>query len=235
MSAQTIQSVGTAGRNIDSADRLEIAGWTTTPEVDLWPGHRALTVLLQGCPWMCSNCEQPELRDTLTGGKASWREVREAIVSLSGEIDGVVLSGGEPTRQDGLADAIEQVRALGLPVVLHTSGAYPRRLVEILPLVDRVVFDVRAPATLYRATTGVGSSAHQVFTSLRATLESGVDLQVRSCVDPAIVGPADVERLRADLAALGVRDHVVTERAGSGRPSTVRRVPVGAGRVPVRG
>ncbi len=236
MSTPTLLTARPAGRPTDSAERLEIADWTTAPVVDLWPGRRALVVQLQGCGWRCTNCEQPQLRDPLTGGAAAWRELRGVLVRSRDELDAVVLSGGEPTRQSGLGDAIGQIRDLGLAIALHTSGSHPRRLAEVLPLVDRVVLDVRAPAMLYRAVTGAGSSAHQVFASLRVALESGVELQVRSCVDPALVSPADVEQLRGDLAAQGVRDHVVVERPGTARTRVAaRRVPVGAGRVPVWG
>ncbi len=235
MSAQTLHATRPAGRSVESADRLEIARWAVSADSELWPGRRILVISLQGCSWQCSNCEQPELRDTLIGGRVPWRQVHELLVESAGTIDGVVLSGGEPTRQGGLADAVAQIRALGLRVALHTSGAHPRRLAELLPLVDRVVLEVRAPAMLYRAVTGAGSSAHQVFTSLRTALESGVELQVRSCVDPGVVSAGDVEQLRADLAAQGVLDHVVVERRGAPRPAgAVRRVPVGSGRVPAR-
>lgn len=235
MSAHTLQTAATIDRMIESADRLEIADWSTSPS-DLWSGRTVLTVSLQGCPWRCTNCEQPELADTVVGGAVPWRDVRDVIHASGAGLDGVLLTGGEPTRQDGLIDAIEQIRELGLPVAVHTNGAYPRRLAEILPLVDRVVLDVRAPATRYRAATGAGSSAHKVFASLRSVLESGVELQVRSTIDPDVVSPVELERLVADLVAQGVGDHVVIERRGTERPAVpVRRVPVGSGRVPSRG
>ena len=235
MSAQALQTAATIDRMIESADRLEIADRSTSPS-DLWPGRTVLTISLQGCPWRCTNCGQPELRDTVVGGAVPWNDVRDVIQASGTGLDGVVLTGGEPTRQDGLIDAIEQIKELGLPVAVHTNGAYPRRLAEILPLVDRVVLDVRAPATRYRAATGAGSSAHKVFASLRAVLDSGVELQVRSTIDPEVVSPVGVERLVAELAAQGVDDHVVIERRGAERlAAPVRRVPVGSGRVPTRG
>lgn len=193
-----------------SADRLQIASWTATSTVD-WPGRTVLTVCLQGCPWDCTSCETPELRDSMRQGTVRWHEVRDVLLRSRGGLDGVVFSGGEPTRQDGLADAMEQVRALGLPVALHTSGSYPQRLAAVLTMADRVVMEIKAPATRYRAVTGVGSSAHKAFASLRLVLDAGVELQVRTTVDPAVLSPADVASLRQNLAAMGVRDHVVVD------------------------
>ncbi|HWS57913.1 MAG TPA: anaerobic ribonucleoside-triphosphate reductase activating protein [Actinotalea sp.] len=195
-----------------SADRLEIAGWTASA-ADYWPDRTVLTVAMQGCPWDCANCPSPELRDLMASGSVTWRQVREVLVHSRGQLDGVVFAGGEPTWQDGLADAIIQVRELGMAVALHTAGAYPQRLAEVLPLVDRVVLEIRAPATLYREATRSGASAHKAFASLRTVLDSGVELQVRTCVDPAVLTPDDVVRLRDELAGLGVREHVVLQLA----------------------
>ena len=193
-----------------SADTLKIARWTTV-EGDDWPGRTVLTILLQGCPWSCISCQTPELRDALVPGTVTWHQVRDVISRSRSGLDGVVFSGGEPTRQDGLADAMEQVRALGLPVGLHTSGSYPQRFAAVLSLADRVVLEIKAPATLYRAVTGVGASAHKAFASLRLALDSGVDLQVRTLADRAVVTPEVLVGLRENLAAMGVKDHVVVE------------------------
>jgi len=193
-----------------SADTLKIARWTTA-EGDDWPGRTVLTILLQGCPWSCISCQTPELRDPFVPGTVTWHQVRDVISRSRSGLDGVVFSGGEPTRQDGLADAMEQVRALGLPVGLHTSGSYPQRFAAVLSLADRVVLEIKAPATLYRAVTGVGASAHKAFASLRLALDSGVDLQVRTVADRAVVTPEVLVGLRENLAAMGVKDHVVVE------------------------
>ena len=191
-----------------SADTLKIARWTTAEAVD-WPGRTVLTVLVQGCPWSCTSCETPDLSDPLIAGAVTWQDVRTVIKRSRGGLDGVVFSGGEPTRQDGLADAMEQVRALGLPVGLHTSGSYPQRLAAVLSLADRVVLEVKAPATLYRAITGVGASAHKAYASLRLCLDAGVDLQVRTVVDPDVLTPEVMAAFRENLAQMGVHDHVV--------------------------
>jgi pyruvate formate lyase activating enzyme len=193
-----------------SADTLKIARWTTA-DGDDWPGRTVLTVLLQGCPWSCTTCETPDLSDPLVGGAVAWSDVRTVIARSRSGLDGVVFSGGEPTRQDGLADAMEQVRAMGLPVGLHTSGSYPQHLAAVLSLADRVVLEIKAPATLYRAVTGVGASAHKAFASLRLALDAGVDLQVRTLADRAVISAEALEGLKANLTAMGVTDHVVVE------------------------
>ncbi|MGY4645415.1 anaerobic ribonucleoside-triphosphate reductase activating protein [Cellulomonas sp. URHB0016] len=207
-----------------SSTDLAIAGLTPLSSCD-WPGRLVATVFLQGCPWRCTYCHNAAILDPRTPGTVPWDDVRDLLARRRGLLDGVVFSGGEPLRQAALVDAAREVREAGFAVGLHTSGAYPGRLAEILPLVDWVGFDVKAPAPLYRAVTQVGgptTSADAAFASLRLVLGSGVDVQVRTTVDPTVLGPADVVALTGLLADLGVRHHVLQEVRTDGTTAEYR-------------
>ena len=190
-----------------AADSLQIAGLTPLSTCD-WPDHLVATVFLQGCPWRCTYCHNPALLDPRVPGTVPWSAVTGLLARRHDLLDGVVFSGGEPTRQGGLVAAMREVRAAGFSVGLHTAGAYPRRLASVLPLVDWVGLDVKAPADLYAQVTGVGSSACAALESLRLVLAAGVPVQVRTTVDPTVMTPWDVGRLTSQLEAMGVRDHV---------------------------
>ncbi len=201
------------GRKEACAGDLVIAGLTRMSSCD-WPGRLVATVFLQGCPWRCTYCHNHAILDPRAPGQVPWREVRELLTRRAGLLDGVVFSGGEPTRQTALADAMREVRDRGFGVGLHTGGAYPRKLEALLPLVDWIGFDVKAPRHLYRAITRVGgetTAADQAFASLRMVLDSGVDVQVRTTVDPTVLSDDDVRALTATLHDLGVADHVLQE------------------------
>jgi anaerobic ribonucleoside-triphosphate reductase activating protein len=126
-----------------------------------------------------------------------------------GLIDAVVFSGGEPTIDPALADAMREVRALGFLVGLHTAGMYPRRLLEVLPLLDWVGFDVKATPDGYDRVTRIAGSAAPAMDSARAVLASGVACEFRSTVHPALHKPDDLLRLAQSLSAMGVRDYVL--------------------------
>ncbi len=204
-----------AERTTGRADDLAIAGRARLSTCD-WPDRLVATVFLQGCPWRCTYCHNPELLDPRMPGTVPWSQVMDLLGRRRGLLDGVVFSGGEPTRQAGLADAMRRVREAGFAVGLHTGGAYPRRLREVLPLVDWVGLDVKAPAARYAAVTGVAASAEAAFASLRLVLESGVAVQVRTTVDPSVLGEGDVAALAETLRAMGVRDHVLQEMRTTG-------------------
>ncbi|MFS0705816.1 anaerobic ribonucleoside-triphosphate reductase activating protein [Cellulomonas sp. 179-A 9B4 NHS] len=207
-----------------TADTLAVAGLTRLSTVD-WPGRLVATVFLQGCPWRCTYCHNSAILDPRTPGTVPWQDVRDLLARRRGLLDGVVLSGGEPTRQAGVVAAAREVRAAGFGVGLHTSGAYPARLPALLPHVDWVGFDVKAPARLYRAITRTGAgtaSADRAFAALRTVLASGVDVQVRTTVDPTVLTDADVAELTAVLADLGVRDHVLQRARPDGTTAAYR-------------
>jgi pyruvate formate lyase activating enzyme len=201
------------------ADSLAVAGLTPLSSCD-WPGKLVATAFLQGCPWRCTYCHNPGLIDPRTPGEVPWSSVRDLLSRRHGLLDGLVFSGGEATRQAGLLDAAREVRSAGFGVGLHTSGAYPGRLAAVLPYVDWVGFDVKAPAALYRAITGVGASADAAFASLRLVLDAGVDLQVRTTVDPTVLSSGDIGELEVTLRGLGVREHVLQEVRSEGTTPT---------------
>ncbi len=203
MSTSTSTSTSTAAS-------LAIAGLTPLSTCD-WPDRLVATVFLQGCPWRCGYCHNPDLLDARRPGVVPWADVRALLARRRGLLDGVVFSGGEPTRQGGLPAAMSQVREAGFAVGLHTSGAYPRRLAEVLPLVDWVGLDVKGPAHRYPAVTGVAGSAERASRALDLVLAAGVALQVRTTVDPALLSADDVAELRAWVRSRGGPDVVLQE------------------------
>jgi pyruvate formate lyase activating enzyme len=212
---------------------LEIAGLTPLSTCD-WPGRLVATVFLQGCPWRCTYCHNQSILDPRTPGVIPWADVTALLAKRHGLLDGVVFSGGEPTRQAALVEACREVRDAGFLVGLHTSGAYPNRLAAVLPHVDWVGFDVKAPARLYRDVTRVGTgtrTADVAFASLRVLLDAvaarpldgpPLEVQVRTTVDPTVLTPADVAELTEVLAGLGVTDHVLQEARPDGTTAEYR-------------
>jgi len=202
------------------ADLLAIAGLTPLSTCD-WPGRLVATVFLQGCPWRCTYCHNEGILDPRVPGAVPWQDVRDLLGRRRGLLDGVVFSGGEPTRQAALIHAAREVRASGFGVGLHTAGAYPAALRRVLPHVDWVGLDIKAPARLYDAITR-RAGAEAAFASLRLVLDAGVDVQVRTTVDPTVLSVADVAELTAQLTALGVREHVLQEVRPDGTTSEYR-------------
>lgn len=187
---------------------LRVGGLTPLSTAD-WPSMLVAVVFCQGCPWRCGYCHNPHLIPARGSDEIAWEEILAFLRRRQGLLDGVVFSGGEPTAQAGLADAMRDVRALGFKIGLHTGGAYPRRLAEVLPLVDWVGLDIKAPFADYARITGVAGSGAPAQKSLDRVLQSGVAHEVRTTVHPALLADAEVVGLARTLAAREVKRYVL--------------------------
>ncbi len=174
-----------------------------------WPDRIVTTLFLQGCPWRCPYCHNPGLLDAAAKTGFTFDGILEFLESRRGLLDGVVFSGGEPTLQKALLPAMKAVRKMGFKVGLHSGGAYPERLRDVLPLTDWIGFDVKAPSYAYDRMTGTPKSAARAFESLRHVLESGVDYQIRTTVHKGLMDDADLEALRKELAGYGISGHKI--------------------------
>lgn len=196
---------------------LVVGGLTPFTTID-FPGRLAAVVFCQGCPWRCAYCHNPHLLSHRQTEIRQWSEVASWLDSRRGLLDGVVFSGGEPLLQRGLADAVGEVRALGFAVALHTAGAYPQRLQALLPQLDWVGFDVKAPFSDYRAITGCdgGERARQ---SLAILLASGKPNELRCTVDERFLGDDELCLMADQLASMGATRLVLqTRREATGTP-----------------
>lgn len=185
---------------------LRIGGLARLSTCD-WPGELVATVFCQGCPWSCGYCHNPHLIPSKGESEIAWSDVLSFLDSRRGLLDGVVFSGGEPTLQMGLPDAMRAVRELGFRIGLHTAGPYPTRLSAVLPLVDWIGFDVKAAFDDYARITDTAESGSKAKASLLRVLESGVACDFRTTVHDTLLNRSDLVRLASDLAALGVSEH----------------------------
>lgn len=182
---------------------LRVGGVTPLTTID-FPDRLAAVVFMQGCPWRCGYCQNPGLIPADAKPAMPWSEVLAFLLRRRGLLDGVVFSGGEPTLQEGLAAAVAQVRELGFQVGLHTAGMYPQRLAALLPLLDWVGLDIKAPWDDYDAVTRVPGSAAKVQVSLMHLLRSGVSHECRTTWHAGLFPLDRLHTLAEGLAQSGV-------------------------------
>ena len=182
---------------------LIVGGIVSLTTVD-YPGHLAVAVFCQGCPWRCKYCHNKHLRPLNTEEGLPWADVVELIKTRRNFIDSVVFSGGEPLVQNDLQYAIEEIKTLDLLVGLHTSGSLPARFAKIVNLVDWVGLDVKAPFHNYKIITNIEESGKQASESLDILLVSGVAYEVRITLDPVLTID-DVNDILKELYERGVQ------------------------------
>ena len=203
------------------ADALVIAGLVPMSTVD-WPDHLTATVFTQGCPWNCFYCHNQALIPVRTPGVVAWQEVRDLLRRRRGLLDGVVFTGGEALRQDGLADAAREVKAAGFAVGLHTAGMYPRRLRDLVEdgLVDWVGLDVKALPEHYTQVVGRPNAAAKVWQSLDVVVGSGVEAEVRTTVVPGDVTADDAVEVARRAHEAGARVYALQQVRARGTSGT---------------
>lgn len=208
------------------ATSLRVGAITPFTTVD-WPGHLACVVWLAGCPWRCPYCQNHLLRDDAPGVvTSSWEELVSLLEGRRGLLDGVVFSGGEPLMQPGIVDAVRRVRALGFEVALHTCGALPERLREVLPYLSWVGFDVKAPWEGYDRVTRVPGSGARARASLRSLVESGVPMEVRTTWHPSLISADDVRAVGSIVRDEGASHWAVQAYRPDGTDGTLPDITV---------
>jgi pyruvate formate lyase activating enzyme len=205
---------------------LRIGGFTPFTTTD-YPGRLAAVVFCQGCPWRCAYCHNPHLLPAEGPESHAWPDIMGFLGKRRGLLDAVVFSGGEPTLQAGLAGAMREVKTLGFRIGLHSGGMYPERLARVLPLVDWIGLDLKAPRAAYPRITGVPDSGDAVFASLRLILRAGVDHEARCTWHPDLLSGAELSDLADEALAVGTDRLVIQEHRPAG--CGARLPEIGAG------
>lgn len=187
---------------------LQVGGLARLSTCD-WPGQLVATVFCQGCAWSCRYCHNPHLQAQAGQEQTSWRDVLQFLGGRRALLDGVVFSGGEPTLQPALIDAIRAVRELGFGVGLHTAGLVPELLAEALPSVDWVGLDIKGPLGAYARITGAESSGSKAFASLDLLVARRVPFEVRTTLHSGLLSLAEMLALRDRLLERGVTHYAV--------------------------
>jgi pyruvate formate lyase activating enzyme len=181
---------------------MQIKGLVKTSIVD-YPGKVATVVFVGGCNFRCPYCQnadlvlRPESLPDIDVG-----EVLRLLAERRGFVDGVVITGGEPTLQADLADFFGEVKASGLAAKLDTNGYHPHSLQRLLQggLLDYVAMDVKGPLGKYSLVAGRRVDAKRIEDSIRLVLLSEVEHEFRTTVVPGMVGVEDVDAIAQSIA-----------------------------------
>ncbi len=187
---------------------LTVAGLIPFTTID-FPGKLAAVIFLQGCPLRCPFCHNRALQIEGTPTDIGWPEIDVFLANRRRQLDGIVLSGGEPLKNPQVLDLITQIKNQGYQVGVHTSGVYPDILERALPSLDWVGLDIKAPWDKYALLTGRGQVAPLVQKSLDLLLQSGKAFETRTTCDPRYLSRADIATIGRDLSGRGVRCYVL--------------------------
>lgn len=181
-----------------------------------YPGHIADVVYVGACNFRCPYCYNVDL--VLRPQQLPDIElacVLQRLEARRGFVDGLAITGGEPTVQSGLIAFLADVRQLGLSVKLDTNGYRPDVLQECLERrwVDYVAMDIKTSLARYEPVAGVAVDPKRLQRSMELLLRSGIDYEFRTTVVPGLVNLQDVKAI-VDLIAGARRYYLQCFRPG---------------------
>jgi pyruvate formate lyase activating enzyme len=182
---------------------LPIKGFLETSFLD-WPGKIVSVVFLPSCGFRCPYCQNvslilnPELLPTIPLASVLTR-----IQEFEGWIDGVCITGGEPTLHRELPDLVRRFKEKNLLVKLDTNGSNPGLVKELLAarLVDCVALDVKAPLDelAYSRLIGVPADLGALRETIAVMKDCNVETFFRTTCVPGLLTEEDIHRIAAAL------------------------------------
>lgn len=163
---------------------MKICGLNKTTLLD-YPGCVAATIFLGGCNFRCPFCHNGDL--VLKSGQMTGYEEKEVLAFLKKRrnvLEGVCITGGEPTLHAELPEFISKIKELGYLVKLDTNGSNPEMLKSLVKekLIDYVAMDVKAPLTKYEKACGVAVDVEKIKQSVEFLKQGEIPYEFRTTV-----------------------------------------------------
>lgn len=183
---------------------MVLGGFIPTTMLD-WKGKIAAVIFTSGCNFKCGYCHNHALAEGKTDGVVSWSSVEDSLRSRMGWLDGVVVTGGEPTIYSSIGTLLSRIKSLGLKVKLDTNGSNPEVLEALIKsgLIDGISMDFKASFCNYEKAARVKVDLKKIEASLNLILISKIEKEFRMTMVPELNGFSDLKELSSLLYGVG--------------------------------
>lgn len=185
-----------------------LGGLQKTTLID-FPGRVACTVFTIGCNFRCPFCHNKDLITQQLFNQANLPAIKESdffefLKKRKKILDGVCITGGEPTLQTDLIDFCQKINNLGLEVKLDSNGSLPDVLEKLInkKLIDFISMDIKADFDNYQNAANAQVKMTNIKKSIKLILESGLEYELRTTVVPTIHNQENLVQMAKDLANL---------------------------------
>ncbi len=184
-------------------EAILIKGFLDTSFVD-WPGKVCSVIFLPGCNLRCPYCHNHELIFNSRNLKSFFlKEIMEQLINLKDWVEGVCITGGEPTIHAGLPHLIKEIKKAGFLVKLDTNGTHPLFLKKLIAdgMLDYVAMDVKGPLDdfSYHLSAGCAVDVKKIKESIKILKASSLSTEFRTTILPRILPEEAVYRLAHQL------------------------------------
>lgn len=176
---------------------MKIGGLLKFSMID-FPGYISAIVFTQGCNIRCKYCHNPELLSVQADTNYSEEEILFYLEKRKNCLEGLVITGGEPTLQPDLKDFIVKVRSFGYKIKLDTNGTNPEMVKQLIQekLVDFIAMDIKAPFDKYALVCGAVNT-DKVKETMALIINSGIPYQFRTTYYKEVLNDNDIEAIKA--------------------------------------
>ena len=180
-----------------------ILGFAKTTLLD-YPEHVAATIFTGGCNFRCPFCHNGQMvMNPSSMPRIAEEEVISHLIKRKNVLDGVCITGGEPTLQADLTDFIVRIKDMGYKVKLDTNGSHPELLRELIDkkFIDYVAMDIKNCRQKYAITAGCSDSlVSKVYESVDILKEGKIDYEFRTTVVRELHSREDMICLAKEIA-----------------------------------
>ncbi|MDI6715969.1 MAG: anaerobic ribonucleoside-triphosphate reductase activating protein [Actinomycetota bacterium] len=183
-----------------------------------WEGRLVSTIFLSGCNLRCPFCHNPSLvLEDKDLPVVTSEEIQHVLIEKRGWVDGVCITGGEPTINNGIFDLLEFIKSLGYQVKLDTNATRPNVLAELInsSLVSAIAVDIKTSFHKYSYVTQRPDLSDRVKKSIGLLIEAEskdkVEVEFRTTVVPTFVEKDDVLRIAKYLKEAGARRYYLQQ------------------------
>lgn len=162
-----------------------------------YPGVVACTIFTNGCNYKCPFCQNGTLALGVDKNRVPEEEVLDFLVKRRKMIDGICISGGEPTLQKDLKDFIKKVKEIGVLVKLDTNGSNPKVVKDLLDenLLDYIAMDIKLPFSRYDKIAGIKVNTDDLKESIDLIKNSKVEHEFRTTIIKEFHTMKDIEEI----------------------------------------
>jgi len=178
---------------------MKIVGLQKLSLID-YPGRIAVVVFFPGCNFLCPFCQNPDLVDLKRIKKNLFikeKDFFDFLKKRKGLLEGVCLTGGEPTIQPDLLSFIKEIKKHDFLIKLDTNGYRPEVLEAILKegLIDFMAMDIKSSLEKYPVAVGKGINLENISKSVDLIKNSKIDYEFRTTVVPRLIDKEEINKI----------------------------------------
>ena len=175
---------------------MSIKGFRKMSLVD-YPDRICAVIFTGGCNFRCPFCQNPDLINGLEEfPDIDEKEILDYLKEKRDWLDGICITGGEPTIYKGLVQLIEKIKSMGFLVKLDTNGSNPEMLKELVgrKLLDYIAMDIKSSPERYSEASGCKVEMENIRKSVEIIRNSGIEYEFRTTVLPRLFSFEDAEK-----------------------------------------